>query len=344
MRPILRAALLIIIGLSLVYLLVYMVGGREVFVLIVNANYIYVIYALCLFIFSLLLKALTWHILQKAKYPQISLLATFPVWVFGYALSTALPGKTGEIVRLEVHRRYQDLAVGDSASIVLFSRIYDLLFLITFSALGVTVVMQQHFLSINTVYFTIFIFSLLCVVIVLAVLVAWKRSVGEFLLKSLLALLKKITSRMQHITERINKFAINELNNFYESVELYKTLKYPLLAVPLLTVLRWLIELFATILIFRSIGTSVSIWTIALAISVSIFVGIATAMPASLGTGTIAGFAIYRILGIANDIAVAATLIGIFLGPGITIIFGIAGLIFLELRQWWNFKMKEKNN
>jgi uncharacterized protein (TIRG00374 family) len=344
MRPILRAALLIFIGLSLVYLLVYMVGGREVFVLIANATFIYVIYALCLFIFSLLIKALTWHILQKVKYPQISLLATFPVWAFGYALSTALPGKTGEIVRLEVHRRYQNLAVGDSASIILFSRIYDLLFLITFSALGVIVIMQQYFLSINTVYFTIVIFSLLCVVIVFAVLVAWKRSIGEFLLKILLAILQKMPSRMQRITERINKFAINELNNFYESVELYKTLKYPLLAVPLLTVLRWLIELFATILIFRSIGMRVSIWTIALAISVSIFVGIATAMPASLGTGTLAGFAIYRILGIADDIAVAATLIGLFLGPGITIIFGIAGLIFLELRQWFKLQNEGKNN
>lgn len=333
MRSILRAALLVIIGLGLVYLLVYMVGGREIFVLLLNADPTYVIYALCLFIFSLLIKALTWQILQKTKYPQISLLATFPVWSFGYALSTALPGKTGEIVRLEVHRRYQRLAVGDSASIILFSRIYDALFLITFSAIGVIVVMQQYFLSLNTIYFTIFIFSLLCLVIIFAVLVAWKRSVGEALLKILQVLLRKMPSSMQRITERINKFAINELDNFYESVELYKTLKYPLVAVPLLTVLRWLIELFATILIFRSIGASVSIWAIALAISVSIFVGIATAMPASLGTGTIAGFAIYRLLGIADDVAVAATLIGLFLGPGITIIFGIASLIFLELRK-----------
>ncbi len=343
MRPILRAALLIIIGLSLVYLLVILVGGREVFILLVSANVKYVMYAFCLFIFSLLIKALTWYIPQKAKYPQLSLPTTFPVWAFGYALSTALPGKTGEIVRLEVHRRYQDVAVGDSASIILFTRIYDMLFLITFSALGVLVVMQQYFLSLNTVYFTIFIFSLLCFVIIFAVLVAWKRSVGEFLLKTLQALLRKMPSRMQRITERINRFAVNELDNFYESVELYKTLKYPLFAIPLLTSLRWLIELFATILIFRSIGASVSIWIIALAISVSIFVGIATAMPASIGTGTIAGFAIYRVLGIADDIAVAGTLIGLFLGPGITIIFGIASLIFLELRQWSKPKNLENN-
>ncbi|MFX1519054.1 MAG: lysylphosphatidylglycerol synthase transmembrane domain-containing protein [Promethearchaeota archaeon] len=331
-----------IISLSLVYLLVYMVGGREVFVLLVNANIIYIIYALCLFLLSLLIKAFTWYILQKAKYPRLSLLSTFPVWTFGYALSIALPGKTGEIVRLEIHRRYQDLAIGDSASIIFFTRIYDLLFLITFSALGVIVVMQQYFLSLNIVYFTILIFSLLCFVIIFAVLVAWKRSVGEFLLKTLHALLRKMPSRMQHITERINKFAIKELDNFYESVELYKTLQYPLFVVPLLTALRWLIELFATILIFRSIGASVSIWTIALAISVSIFVGIATVMPASLGTGTLAGFAIYRVLGIAADIAVAATLIGLFLGPGITISLGIASLIFLELRQW--FKLQNEEN
>ncbi len=344
MRPILRAALLIIIGLSLVYLLVYMVGGRDILVLLLNANPIYVIYALCLFIFSILIKALTWHILQKAKYPQLSLPAAFPVWSFGYALSTALPGKTGEIVRLEVHRRYQDLAIGDSASIVIVTRIYDMLFLVTFSALGIIVVMQQYLLSLNTVYFTFVIFSLLCFVIIFAVLVAWKRSLGEFLLRSLQALLGKLPSRMQRITERINRFAINELDNFYESVKLYKTLKYPLFAVPLLTFLRWLIELFATILIFRSIGASVSIWTIALAISVSIFVGIATAMPASLGTGTIAGFAIYRFLGIADDIAVAATLIGLFLGPGITIILGIASLIFLELKQWLTIQKEENNH
>jgi uncharacterized membrane protein YbhN (UPF0104 family) len=246
-------------------------------------------------------------------------MATFPVWAFGYALSTALPGKTGDIVRLEVHRRYQDLSVGDSASIVIFTRIYDMLryqdlsvgdsasiviftriydmlFVIIFSALGVIIVTQQYFLSLNAIYFTAFIFMLLCFVIVFAVLVAWK--------------------------------------NFYESVELYKTLKYPLVAVPILTALRWFIELFATVLIFRSIGASVSIWTIALAISVSLLVGIATAMPASIGTGTLAGFAIYRLLGIADDIAVAATLIGLFLGPGVTIICGISSLVFLELRKW----------
>jgi hypothetical protein len=146
MRAIFRAAILIFIGLSLVYLLVYIVGGREVFVLLVSANVSYIFFALCLFLLSLLLKTLTWYILQKVKYPQLSLPATFPVWSFGYALSTALPGKTGEIVRLEVHRRYQDLAVGDSASIILFTRIYDMLFLLTFSALGVIVVMQQYFL------------------------------------------------------------------------------------------------------------------------------------------------------------------------------------------------------
>jgi len=141
-------------------------------------------------------------------------------------------------------------------------------------------------------------------------------------------------SRMKGFADRINRSTINELDNFYESVELYKTLKYSLVAVPILTALRWFIELFATVLIFRSIGASVSIWTIALAISVSILVGIATAMPASIGTGTLAGFAIYRLLGIADDIAVAATLIGLFLGPGITIIFGIVSLVVLELRKW----------
>ena len=344
MRHILRVALLIAIGLGLVYLLVYMVGGREVLVLLVNTNLIYIIYALCLFILSLLIKSLTWQILQKAKYPNLSLISTFPVWAFGYALSTALPGKTGDIVRLEVHRKYQDLSIGDSASIVLFTRIYDMLFIITFSALGVIIVLQQYFLSLSSIYFTLFIFILFCFVIIFAILVAFKRSVGELLLKMLQLLLRKMPSRMKRLAERINNSAINELDNFYESVELYKTLKYPLIAVPMLTALRWFIELFATVLVFRSIGVSVSIWTIALAISVSILVGIVTAMPASIGTGTIAGFAIYRLLGISDDIAVAATLIGLFLGPGITIIFGIVSLVILELRKWNKQRHIEKEN
>lgn len=343
MRQILRAALLLAIGLSLVYLLVYMVGGREVLVLIISTNLIYVIYASCLYILSLFIKSFTWQILQKAKYPKLSLISTFPVWAFGYALSTALPGKTGDIVRLEVHRRYQDLSVGDSASIVLFTRIYDMLFIITFSALGVFIVVQQHFLSFNAIYITIFIFILLSFVIIFAVFVAWKRSVGELFLKILQIFLRKMPSRIKRFAERINNSAIKELDNFYESVELYKTLKYPLIAVPVLTVLRWFIELFATVLIFRSIGASVSIWIIALAISVSILVGIATAMPASLGTGTLAGFAIYRFLGIAEDIAVAATLIGLLLGPGVTIICGISSLVFLELRKWIKQRYVENN-
>jgi uncharacterized protein (TIRG00374 family) len=334
MRQIFRATLLLAIGLTLVYLLVYMVGGARVLYLIVSTNLIYIIYALCLYILSLIIKSLTWYILQKVKYPNLSLTSTFPVWAFGYALSTALPGKTGDIVRLEVHRRYQDISIGDSASIVLLTRIFDMLFIITFSALGIVIVVQQYFLSFNAIYFSAFIFILLGIVIIFAILVAWKRSLGELLLKILQSILRKIPSRMKRFAERINNAAINELDNFYESVELYKTLKYPLIAVPVLTILRWFIELFATILIFRSIGASVSIWTIALAISISILVGIATAMPASLGTGTLAGFAIYRLLGIADDIAVAATLIGLFLGPGITIIFGIASLVILEIRKW----------
>ena len=340
----LRATLLLAIGLSLVYLLVYMVGGREVLFLIVSTNLIYVIYAFCLYILSLLIKSFTWQILQKAKYPNLSLVSTFPVWAFGYALSTALPGKTGDIVRLEVHRRYHDLSVGDSASIVLFTRIYDMLFIITFSSLGVLIVVQQYFLSFNAIYVAIVIFILLSFVIIFAVLIAWKRSVGELFLKILQAILRKMPSRMKRFAERINNSAINELDNFYESVELYKTLKYPLIAVPVLTVLRWFIELLATVLIFRSIGANVSIWTIALAISVSILVGIATAMPASIGTGTLAGFAIYRLLGIADDIAVAATLIGLFLGPGITIIFGIASLLILESRKWGKQRHKDESS
>jgi uncharacterized protein (TIRG00374 family) len=209
-----------------------------------------------------------------------------------------------------------------------------MIFIITFSALGVILVVQRYFLPFDAIYISVFVFILLGFVLIFAILVAWKRSVGELLLKILQSLLRRMPSRMKGFAERINKSAINELDNFYESVELYKTLKYPLVAVPILTALRWFIELFATVLIFHSIGASVSIWTIALAISVSILVGIATAMPASLGTGTLAGFAIYRLLGIADDIAVAATLIGLFLGPGVTIICGITGLVVLELKKW----------
>ncbi len=333
-----RADLLaILLAFFLIFWLIWFVGFSDVIKTVKEADLMYVIIAVILSVLSLIVKGFRFHYLLKFRH-NCSFKNFMPAFLFGYALSIAFPLKSGEVARIELKRRVLGANAGNVTAALIMFRFFDVIAIFSLTILAFFFVIPQYtegaLLMIGYWAALLVVLGLLIV----AVIVTFWEKAGRMFFDHMLS----FTSKFGKLGKRLSLFIKEELDNYYLSVKHYKELKIPLFITLILTVMRWGLEILMLQVIFMALDAKISFITAAFVIGVSIFVGIMTALPGGIGTGTISGVLVLTTMGRVNEVkATAGMLLATVLGPILVVIAGITGLGIMRAKK---YEMKTENN
>src|SRR5262245_52881957 len=109
---------------------------QEVLAVIQTANFAWLVLSAGLIIFSAILIAWRWQFLLRSIKP-IPLGYLTQVVMIGYMGNNVYPFRTGEILRIALLRRYQDIPIGKSTMTIIVERVFDGLVMLSFILISV---------------------------------------------------------------------------------------------------------------------------------------------------------------------------------------------------------------
>ncbi len=329
--------LAVLLAFFLIFWLIWFVGFSDVIKTVKEADLMYAIIAVVLSVLSLIVKGFRFHYLLKFRH-NCSFKNFMPAFLFGYALSIAFPLKSGEVARIELKRRVLGANAGNVTAALIMFRFFDVIAIFFLTSLAFFFVIPRYtegaLLMIGYWAALLVVLGLLIV----AVIVTFWEKAGRMFFDHMLS----FTSKFGKLGKRLSLFIKEELDNYYLSVKRYKELKTPLFITLILTMMRWGLEILMLQVIFMALDAKISFITAAFVIGVSIFVGIMTALPGGIGTGTISGVLVLTTMGRVNEVtATAGMLLATVFGPILVVIAGIAGLGMMRAKK---YEMKTENN
>ncbi len=335
-----RADLLaVLLAFFLIFWLIWFVGFSDVFETVKEADLKYIIIAVVLSVLSLIVKGFRFHYLLKFRH-DCSFKNFMPAFLFGYALSIAFPLKSGEVARIELKRRVLGANAGDVTAALIMFRFFDVIAIFFLTILAFFFVIPRYTEeALFMIGYWVALLLVLGLLIVAVIITFWEKA-GRMFFDRMLS----FTSKFGKLGKKLSLFIKDELDNYYLSVKRYKELKIPLFITIILTGLRWGLEILMLQVILMALGEEISFITAAFVIGVSIFVGIMTALPGGIGTGTISGVLVLTTMGGVNEVtATAGMLLAAVFGPILVIVAGIAGLGIMRGKKY-EMKTTENNN
>jgi len=220
-------------------------------------NFIYLLPAFSLVLFSYFIRALRWDTFLKTLDINIPMKNSVSLFFAGLGFGIT-PGKLGEVIKSHLLKKDYNQSYSKTAPIVLVERYYDLVGLLLISVLGI------WFLDIEqTVIVTSF------VIIIAALIVSQQRNLVFKILEKLdkVSFLRKIVKKLFEIFDTIH---------FLLKPKLYaKSIGY--------SVTAWLIESFAVYLIFLGFNIDLNLPTVILIFAVSSIIGGLSMLPGGIG-------------------------------------------------------------
>jgi len=322
--------LAVLLAFFLIFWLIWFVGFSDVFETVKEAGLKYIIIAVVLSVLSLIIKGFRFHYLLKFRH-DCSFKNFMPAFLFGYALSIAFPLKSGEVARIELKRRVLGANAGNVTAALIMFRFFDVIAIFFLTILAFFFVIPRYT---DEALFMIGYWAALLLVLALlivAVIITFWEKAGRMFFDRMLS----FTSRFGKLGKKLSLFIKGELDNYYLSIKHYKELRIPLFITIILTGLRWGLEILMLQVILMALGEEISFITAAFVIGVSIFVGIMTALPGGIGTGTISGVLVLTTMGGVNEVtATAGMLLAAVFGPILAVIAGIAGLGIMRVKKY----------
>ncbi|GGK04736.1 TIGR00374 family protein [Lentibacillus kapialis] len=253
---------------------------------------------------SYLMRLWKWHAFSKC--------AAFPVnlkenaWIFFIGLMMSItPGKAGELVKSYLLQRKAGVPIAQSAPIVVYDRLSDLLAMLALIGVGL-LAYPAGIPSVIVVIFGIVVFFLL---------------LGRHRL---------VAGMIDWVTRarRLRRFRVL-LHDFYHQMLFF--MQFRILSFSFgISVLAWFLECMSLYVIIQAFGLDVSFVASILTFSLGTFAGALSMIPGGLGVaeGSIAGLLIY--FGVASSMAITISLIIRF----VTLWFGvILGIIVFILKH-----------
>lgn len=231
------------------------------------------------------LRTLRWHLLFKSVGINLSKKTTFYSYFSGFGMAVT-PGKIGEIIRIWIIRKSENIPLRKSMYPLFGDRVTDLIAISAFSSLGFS--MFKNMLLPGSI----------AIAITLSITLVWL--FPEFFLSLILRAIKylkirsiKLTKLLRAIKSETKNIKANHLS--------------PIILI--ISLLAWFMEGLAFWLLLVNFNVDIPI-TIAISIfAISILVGALSMLPGGLGGAEITMVTLLVMLNVDTGIAVAATAI-----------------------------------
>ncbi len=227
----------LVITVVLVGILISQINLNDVYLLTKNLKPVYLIFAFLVFILSNFLRAMRFKFLIEEPAGLFSL---FKITSIGIMLNQVLPARAGELSYPYLFKKAHNISLGKGFSLLISTRIFDLLVIIVLFLLSLLLVINDQALKIKI--FIIGVLALIIIVVIMLILLF----AGNWFLRQV----GKIT----------NKFNYKLVKYFYGGLEKVISdlakIKSPKLFFPLIlsSVLIWLSMYFLNYLVVRGLG------------------------------------------------------------------------------------------
>ncbi len=254
-----------IIGIVIIAVIISRLDFAELKNMFSRAETSYLIWGLALTLLSAFAKAWRWNYLKKSQGIKYGLMDSFIIYCASHLAGALTPGRVGELAKI-FYLKKDGYSYGQSMFSVVWDRIFDMIFLTVFSALGM---------------FFFFNYFRPEIPYVLALIAA---AVIIFLLAAKTKIIKKIIALFFNLLIPAKSRDYWRLN-WQEFMSDLKKLKFKhYLVITLITIMSWLVYYYQMAILAKSVGLHLPFLFLAVSVTIA---GLVTMIPISyLGIGT----------------------------------------------------------
>ena len=304
--------IIFLIGLSLLFFLIYRIGPSEIVKAFSEAKSYYIVLAVFVYILLIITRSLKWFLMVRIFENKIKYRQFLPIYLFNSLMGSITPLKSGEAATPVLFNKYFKIPVGRGFSVVVLDRFFELaIFTIVLTA---SLVYMLNYGIQNDLLSRFFGGALTAIFLTLFLMITALIS-------------KRITLKMLKFF-RIIRFMEKEADAFYDALPLLKNKKAYLFLTPL-TILCWFFEISSSYLMYNSVFPAPFL----ISASVSIVTGAAsfvTFIPGGIGLIEVGVAYLFGLFGYSAVSAASSVILARVFLTGTLFISGLLGLILVN--------------
>lgn len=325
--------ILLLLGLFVIFALVYHIGPSAVFSKAKTANGGYLIIGGCLFLASMIVRAVKWYLGLKELGADCSFSEVFWVYLFSGMVCYFTPWKTGDIVAPFVFKKHFNHSVGGGLSVILIDRIVEfiiLTFFILVSAIALSLRLQDVFPVVSGIIKTVI--ALLAGVLVLMIIIISSQAKTKKALNYCYGFF-----RFLKIKEMIDK-ANRGLDNFYMSINQLKNKSF-LMKIFFFSCLAITFDSFFFYFVINS-TISISLAESLMVQFITIGFSLASFMPTGMGALELSGVYLFSLLYYPRLPTTTGILFMRVISMGLSV---LGGVVAIGVMRVWSGKLEENS-
>ena len=307
--------ILFLIGLSLLFALIYRVGFSEIIKIISGANIYIALSGIFVYLILIFIRSLKWFLLTRIIKDTISYRQFFPLYLVNSLMGNLTPFKSGETITPVLFKKYLKIPVGQGFSIVILDRFFELVIFTIILVLSIFYMLSQGIQ--NLVVLSIFQGVLIAIFLLLVVMVT-------------IIISRRATFKIVRFF-KILRFIEKELDGFYNALSLFKNKRVYRRVIPL-TILGWFLEVFACYLIFSSIF-SLPFINVIVAEVIAAAATFVTFIPGGVGVGDVGMVYILSLLNHPVALATSGAILARLFLSTTLIITGLIGSVLIKQEE-----------
>ncbi|ADT84778.1 lysylphosphatidylglycerol synthase transmembrane domain-containing protein [Thermococcus barophilus] len=327
---------MIIIGVLLIFALIWWAGIDETMEIIAGAKINYLLLALTMQLFATLAWALRWQVFLKRAGVKIGFWSIMVATFIGVFFNNITPGARagGEPARMVVVSKTSrsKSTYGQVFATIMADRILDVIpvMVFTFIAFKYALILKIHILLLVLSVSTVALVSIL----VISILLSFNERLAMRFLKAIILLLKRIfPKKFEGIEEKLEEKLKKSIFEFRKTLKELSTDKSVLMKTLFYSFALWVFMLLRTYFVFRSIDYPLELYKILMVQMAGIALGMVSILPGGIGITEAVNSALYLSLSIDKSLAVTATVIDRFVSFWLPSIVGGALSVYLGVKS-----------
>lgn len=294
----------VVLSVTIILFTLYQIGIEDVSRVLRYTDLRYVLLAIILTGGMIVIKSLRWFILLKETTPSLTLNKFLTPFLVGQSASTALPIKTGDLIRVGVNMHYMEVEMGDTISANAFYKLIDVITMVVFMFLALYYIGRGGIANVLILFWG-------ALIIVTIIILSYKK-LGLYIAGKL----------------KIN-FIQKQVQLFYDGLTKYKQRRI-LGLILILTGARWIVDFFVFLFLYKAVSGEFN-YLVGVIGALSYYItGIPFPVPAGVGVGNLLTTGVLGQLGVRVDVGFATTLLYSAFGMGIQIFVGLIAMVFLD--------------
>lgn len=299
---------LFMVGVVILLAMIGFIGPDEIVLALKSANMKYVLIAVLIQIFLLVLWAVRWSIISKSLDIKHRKLPLFAMTLLGLTVNEITPsGRAGgEPVRAYLLGKESGEPFKKTFASVMGDKIFDTF---PFAILAVVALLYLIFTIKLSESITATLIGILIIFVALLAIIIYaciNENFANRIIRGIFSIGRRLFSRNLDVYE---KRVLDAVSEFQENLRVLMADRNVFIASSIISFLSWFLELVRVYFVFLAFGTEVSLGMIASVFLVSTLVGMIPTLPGGVGAIDGVMILIYSVAGISPFVSTASTLI-----------------------------------